>query len=90
MRAYFVHDPNKAQDHMVLPDKDLLLPADGRIMSDFISPCPDFSLWNGQKLNGLPPESFGRVLATREEAGDVCIMEEPLWQQRMTFHLGNP
>lgn len=90
MRAYFVHDPNKDQDHMVLPDKDIVLPADRRVMNDFISPRPDFASWNGQKLHGLPPDSFGRVLATREEAGDVCILEEPLWQQRMTHHLGKP
>lgn len=90
MRAYFVHDPKKELDHMVLPDRDLLVPADRRVMTDFIAPCPDFSQWRGKTLKGLLPESFGQILATRDEAGDVCILESPLWQKRMTFHLGNP
>lgn len=89
MRAYFVHDSKKAQDHMVLPDMDLFTPANRRMVADFISPRPDFSKWTGQNLKGLPPESFGRVVATREETGDVCILEESLWQQRMTMHLGS-
>jgi len=48
---------------------------------------PDFSKYAGDPLNETPPEALGVIVATRESDGDVCIVEEALWQQRMLFHL---
>ena len=90
MRAFFIHDAHKEQDLMVLPDQDRLVAVNRSVMNEFISVHPDFSKCSGSALNGLAPESFGRIVATREEQGDVCIVETNLWQQRMMFHLGTP
>jgi hypothetical protein len=90
MQAHLVHDAKKQHDVLVLPEADRLVPVDRRVMEDFIAVRPDFSRWPGAALNGLPPRAFGRVVATREEKEDVCIVDEPLWRQRMAFHLGSP
>jgi len=90
MRAYLVHDAKKQSDMLVLPEMDRLIPVNREVLTDFISVRPDFSRWSGSQLNGLSPETFGRVVATREEKEDVCIVDEPLWQQRMSHLLGAP
>jgi hypothetical protein len=90
MQAYLVHDAKKQSDMLVLPEMDRLIPVNREVLTDFISVRPDFSQWSGLHLNGLSPETFGRVVATREEKEDVCIVDEPLWQQRMSHLLGAP
>ncbi len=90
MQAYLVHDSKKQLDMLVLPELDRLIPVKRQVIEDFIAVRPEFSQWAGSPLNGLPPETFGRVVATREEKEDVCIVDEPLWQQRMSHHLGAP
>jgi len=90
MRAFLVHDKNKDQDVMVLPEQDRLVDVNRQVMNDFISVQPVFSSWSGKEVKGLVPESFGQIVATREEKGDVCIVEASLWKQRMAFYLGNP
>lgn len=88
MKAYFVHDDKKQQDLMILPEADRVCTVDRPIMADFIAVTPNFSQWTGEALNGLSPDTFGSVLATREDDGDVCVIDLPRWQQRMGFHLG--
>lgn len=88
MRAYLVHDQKKEQDLMILPEKNLTVPVNRRVMTDFISVRPNFSQWSGSDLKGLAPETFGRIVATRDDAGDVCVIEASLWQERMAMHLG--
>lgn len=90
MRAFLVHDKKKAADIIVVPEQERLVDVNRQVMNEFIAVDPDFSKWRGKDLNGLPPESFGQIVATREEKGDVCIVETSLWHQRMAFHLGNP
>jgi hypothetical protein len=90
MQAYLVHDAKKQSDMLVLPEMDRLIPVNREVLMDFISVRPDFSQWSGLHLNGLSPETFGRVVATRQEKEDVCIVDEPLWQQRMSHLLGAP
>ncbi len=88
MKAYFVHDAKKQKDLMIIPEKDRVFAVNHHIMADFIAVAPNFSQWTGESLNGLPPDTFGSVLATREDDGDVCIIDLSLWQQRMGFYLG--
>lgn len=88
MIAYFVHDEKKQSDLLVVPETDALIPVNRSILEAFISVGPDFSKIAGRRLNGLQPESFGKIVATRKSDGDVCILLEPLWRQRMTVHLG--
>jgi hypothetical protein len=90
MKAYLVHDAKKQSDVLVLPEMDRLMPVNPEVLTDFISVRPDFSQWSGSHLNGLPPETFGRVVATREEKEDVCIVDEPLWRQCMSHYLSAP
>lgn len=89
MLAYYVHDDKKGQDFMIVPELDATVSVDRQIMTDFISVSPDFSQWTGAALNGLNPETFGRVVATRDDQGDVCIMDTDFWQQRMASYLGS-
>jgi hypothetical protein len=88
MKAFFIHDTNKQLDLMAIPETDYVVPVDRVVMEAFIAVAPDFSRYTGQRLNGLPPETFGRIVATRETDGDVCIVEESLWGRRMAHHLG--
>ncbi len=87
MKAFMVHDSKKQLDFVIIPEKDILLGVDAKTMADFIAVQPGFAHWAGSSLNGLPPHAFGRLVATREENEDVCIVEPLLWQQRMLFHL---
>ncbi len=88
MKAFFIHDEKKQVDFMVVPETDSRVDVSRKIMEEFIAVAPDFSKYPGASLNQLPPETFGLVVATRKSDGDVCIVEEDLWQQRMSFHLG--
>ncbi len=88
MKAIFVHDEKKQSDMMVLPETGHMVPMNRAAMEDFIAVAPDFSGYEGQRLNGMPPEAFGKIVATRNSDGDVCIVDTSLWQQRMAYHLG--
>lgn len=88
MKAFFVHDKNKQSDLMVVPETDSMVPVNRKILEEFIAVAPDFAKYTGEKLNRLPPDTLGIVVATRKPEGDVCIIEEALWQQRMGYHFG--
>ncbi len=90
MKAYFVSDRDKRSDVFVLPENDALIKADKDSMFYFISAQPDFSKWQGEPLNNRTPDSFGIVVASRQDKGDVCIHEEALWQERMNHWLSSP
>jgi hypothetical protein len=35
-------------------------------------------------------EDFGTVVATRDDGGDVCVIDHELWKERMEHYLGLP
>ena len=88
MKAFFVHDENVRTDLLVLPETDCVVAVNKEIMEEFISVEPDFSKYTGDRLNSRPPETLGLLVATRKTDGDVCIVENTVWQQRMAVHLG--
>lgn len=90
MIAYFVHDQQKMSDTVYLPDMGCFVPVDRAAMQRFISVKPDFAKWNGQVCTFVKPEAFGTVVASRDDQGDVCIVRQDLWRERMLVHLGNP
>jgi hypothetical protein len=90
MRAYYVYDTRKALDHVIIPDLDLMAPVNRKILESFIGVQPDFSKWPGKSANRLPVESFGRIIAVRDDDGDVCVSDASLWQERMAFFLDRP
>jgi hypothetical protein len=87
MKAFIVHDASKQKDLLVVPEADRAVAVDRTIMEEFIAVKPDFTRFAGASLNGLPVESFGQIIASRTPDGDVCIVDEKLWQQRMTAQL---
>jgi hypothetical protein len=88
MKAFYIHDEKKRSDIIVVPEIDSMVPVNRAVMEMFIAVEPDFSGYAGKPLNGLPPETFGKIVATRETDGDVCIIETSLWRGRMACHLG--
>jgi hypothetical protein len=90
MIAYFVHDSRKTQDTIYLPDLGCFVPVDPKAMERFISVKPDFANWTGPACAAVAPEEFGTVIATRDDQGDVCIVRQELWRERMLANLGNP
>lgn len=90
MIAYFVHDPQKASDTIYLPELGCFIPVDRAAMERFIAVKPDFADWQGQACTFVKPEEFGTVVATRDDQGDVCILQQNLWRERMFANLGNP
>jgi hypothetical protein len=89
MKAYYVYDSKKALDRIVVPDVDLMVRVERKLLEEFIGVRPDFSSWRGESARGLPAESFGHIVALRDEDGDVCVTDAGLWQQRMAHFLDN-
>ena len=90
MIAYFVHNSETEKDLIYLPEIHCFVEVNRERMEAFISVNPDFSSWAGEKCSLVPPEEFGGVVATREDKGDVDILNEELWKERMMLHLGSP
>ena len=90
MMAHFVHDRKKVRDTIYLPGLGCFIPVDKTAMERFISVEPDFANWRGQACALVNPEEFGTVVATRDDQGDVCIVQQDLWRERMFANLGNP
>lgn len=90
MIAYFVHNARKNMDTVYLPDRACFMAADAAVLERFIAVKPDFADWTGQACAVVEPEEFGTVVATRDDQGDVCIVNQELWRERMLALLGNP
>ena len=87
MKAFIVHDANKGLDLLVVPERDRSVQVDRTILEEFIAVEPDFTRFDGNPINGLPVETFGEVIASRKPDGDVCILDETLWQKCMSTYL---
>lgn len=90
MIAYYVHDSKKETDLIVLPDMGCSVAVDAGRMEAFISVNPDFTSWSGDACGQLSPEDFGTIVASREEGGDVCVVNHELWRRCMAHYLGAP
>jgi len=90
MIAYYVHDSKKEIDLIVLPDMGCSVAVDAGRLEAFISVNPDFASWSGEACGELTPEDFGTIVASRNEGGDVCVVNHDLWRRRMTHYLGAP
>jgi hypothetical protein len=88
MIAYYVHSPRKENDIIVIPEMAMAVPVDRDHFQEFISASPVFARWSGETCGEINPDQFGTVLATRDEAADVCVLEGDLWQARMAHYLG--
>ena len=87
MIAYFVHNPQSGIDTIVLPEMSCAVAVDREKFEAFISPRPLFAKWSGDACTHVAPEGFGTVAATRDEDGDVCIVDDNLWRKRMDYHM---
>ena len=90
MIAYFVHDKKKDNDLIVLPEMGCSVAVDGARLEAFISVKPEFASWSGDACGELSPEDFGTIVATRDDNGDVCVVNHDLWRRRMAHYLGSP
>ncbi len=89
MMAYFVHDKKEKTDTIVLPDLGCSVAVDETRLKDFISARPTFKEWSGDACGLMTPEDYGTIVATRDECGDVNIVKEALWRDRLDHHLGS-
>ena len=90
MIAYYVYDDKKENDVIVLPDRECAIPVDRERLEAFISVDPMFASWSGDACGLVSPEDFGTVIATRDDDGDVCVLDQALWRSRMEHYLGSP
>ena len=90
MIAYYVHDEKKENDVIVIPDRECTISVDKARMEAFISVDPVFASWSGDACRLVSPEDFGVVIATRDDGGDVCVVNHELWRERMEHYLGAP
>ena len=90
MIAYYVHDKKKDNDLIVLPEMGCSVAVDATRMEAFISVKPEFTSWSGDACGELSPEDFGTIVATRDDHGDVCVVNHDLWRRRMAHYLGAP
>lgn len=87
MEAYYIHDSQKENDLIVLPQSGCSVTVNTQRLHEFIGVKPNFSQWTGDTCGDLAPEDFGVVVATRSEEGDVCVLKQDLWRQRMAHYL---
>ncbi len=90
MIAYYVNDSKKETDLIVLPDMGCSIAVDAGRMEAFISVNPDLASGSGNACGELSPEDFGTIVASRNEAGDVCVVNHDLWRRCMAHYLGAP
>ena len=90
MIAYYVHDAKKENDVIVIPDRECTIPVDREHLEAFISVDPVFASWPGDACGLVSAEDFGDVLATRDDKGDVCVIDQQRWRERMEHYLGSP
>ena len=88
MIAYLVTNPQSRQDTFVVPDIGCSVAVDRDRMQVFISVKPDFTAWSGDACEGMAPEDFGDIIASRDDCGDVRIVKEDLWREKMEYYLG--
>jgi hypothetical protein len=89
MIAYFVHDKKEHADTIVLPDLGCSVAVDETRLTDFISVNPTFKEWTGDACGLLTPEDYGTIVATRDDCGDVNVIKETLWHERLAYHFGS-
>ena len=90
MIAYYDHDEKKKNDVIVIPDRECTISVDKERMESFIAVDPVFASWSGDACGLVSPEDFGVVIATRDDDGDVCVIDHGLWRARMEHYLGAP
>ena len=88
MIAYLVTNRRNQQDTIVVPDIGCSVPVDRDRMQTFISVNPDFTAWSGNACEEMTPEEFGDVIASREDCGDVQVVDKDLWREKMEHYLG--
>ena len=90
MIAYYVHDGKKENDVIVIPNRECAVPVDRERLEAFISVDPLFASWSGNACGVVSAEDFGVVVATRDDNGDVCVIDQERWRERMEYYLGSP
>ena len=88
MLAFLVTNRKSRQDIIVVPQLGCRVAVDSDRMQAFISVSPDFSSWSGDACEGMAPEDFGEIVASRDDCGDVQIFKEDLWREKMEQYLG--
>ena len=63
---------------------------DRKRLEAFISVDPVFASWPGEACGLVSPADFGIVIATRDDGGDVCVIDQKRWRERMEYYLGGP
>jgi hypothetical protein len=86
--AHFVHNKKEQADTIVIPDAGCRVPVDAERLQAFISVCPDFRNWSGDACGRMSAEDFGTIIASRDDCGDVSVVNQKLWEARMAHYLG--
>jgi hypothetical protein len=86
--AYFVYNKKDQSDTIVIPDLDCSVPVDANRLQAFIAVSPNFAEWSGEACGLRSAEDFGTILASRDDCGDVSVINEKLWRERMALYLG--
>src|SRR5690242_407158 len=99
MRAYYT--TNNAYDTIVIPQAGYALTVgtgsdDGERgdLLAFLADDPDFGGWSGESITDdldtgdelTTAAHYGDVLAVRDEAGPLTVLDGTLWVRRLVFH----
>ncbi len=87
MIAYYVYEPTKKIDTIVMPEMGCAVAVDAERFKAFIAVDPAFEKWSAQACESMAPEDFGEVIALRETGQDVCVRNETLWRERLLHFL---
>jgi hypothetical protein len=85
MIAYYV---KKDEDEfIIIPETDQVISADSQSIKEFISPSACFKTWLGMHHENVKPEDFGKVIATRNDDGDIQVKDEDVWKKIMLTNI---
>lgn len=85
MIAYYV--TKGQEDTVVIPEAQVAARVDRAVLRQFLADEPDFASWQGEPLSGRSPETFGTVLATRDEEAPPTILDQARWNDRVMAQL---
>ena len=78
---------NDEGEFIIIPETDQVVTADSQSLKEFISPSACFKTWIGMHHEDVKPEDFGKVIASRDDDGDIRVIDEEVWKKVMLTYI---
>jgi hypothetical protein len=75
---------NENGEFILIPETEQVITADKENTKAFVAPSPCFKTWIGVHHENLSPEAFGKIIASRDDEGDVAVKDDEAWRKVMS------